>query len=64
MQFAQQSAARNIEIALAADANEIRLAGKLAKAITCIGLAEACRHTFQKSDPASYFRGRQQIDGV
>ena len=57
--------AAGMEVILTVDSNEHVVKGQLAKQLQNLGLAEAyCTKFDSEGGPASYFRGRHQIDGV
>ena len=64
-QFIAHSLSLGLEVILTIDANEHVVSGSLAKQLRRLGLAEAyCSKFAPKGGPASYFRGRHQIDGI
>ena len=64
-QFIADSISLGLEVILTVDANEHVVKGKLAKQLNNLGLVEAfCTKFNPEGGPASYFRGRHQIDGL
>ena len=57
VEFIFLSISADFQILLVVDANKHMIKGKLTKELISLGLAEAYIHKFNKSGPASYFRG-------
>ena len=64
-QFISNSMAVGLEVILTIDSNEHLVKGRLAKQLQHLGLAEAyCTKFDSDGGPASFFRGKHQIDGI